>query len=89
LEQATATALVEAGPLYLKSVVLTPAAAVATVTIEDSAAGGGTDLLSLQAAANGNSAVWTSGEKDGVYFATGVHATIAGAGALLTLEYEK
>lgn len=89
LEKIAATGLIEAGPLFLKSMVLTPAAAVATALLQDTAAGSGTDVISLQAAANGNSAAWQSADKDGVYFAAGLYLTLGGAGAAVSVEYEK
>ena len=46
-----ATGLVHTGRAWIRSVTLTPAAAVATLTIDDSLDGSGTDKLSLQAAA--------------------------------------
>jgi hypothetical protein len=89
LERASATGLIQAGPLYLKSVVLTPAAAAATASLQDTAAGGGTDVLSLAAAASGNGALWVSGDPDGVYFGAGLYLTLSGAGALVSVEYEQ
>jgi hypothetical protein len=89
LERAAATGLIQAGPLYLKSVVLTPAAALSTASLQDSAAGGGTDVISLQAAASGSSAVWTAGDPDGVFFGTGLYLTLSGAGAAVSVEYEQ
>lgn len=89
LERITSTALVEAGPVFLKSVVLTPAAAKSTVVIEDSAAGSGTALLSLQAAADGASAVWQSPDSEGVLFSAGIYATLAGTGAAVSIEFER
>lgn len=89
LERANATGLVQPGPLYLLSVVLTPAAAVATAAFQDTSAGGGTDVISLQAAANGGSAIWTSNSDDGVYFGTGLYLTLSGAGAAVSVEYEQ
>ena len=88
LKRVNATALIHTGPARIKSIVLTPAAAVATLTIDDSLDGSGTDALSLQAAASGNSAVWRTGDQDGAYVSIGIHATLAGAGALVTIEYE-
>lgn len=89
LEKVSATGLIEAGPLYLKSFVVTPAAAVATGSLQDTAAGGGTDLITVQAAASGSSVAWTSGNDDGVYFGAGLYLTLSGAGASAAVEYEK
>src|SRR5262245_29025983 len=83
--QIAATGTFKADFTQVKLVVLTPAAAVATVVIRDGGAGG-TTRLSLQAAANGNSVVWTS-IGDPMTFGTDVHTTIAGAGALVDIGY--
>jgi len=88
LERASATGLIQAGPLWLKSVALQGGSANSTALLQDSSAGGGTDVLGL-AAVIGSSAVWTSGDKLGVYFKTGLYLTLAGAGAALTVEYEQ
>jgi hypothetical protein len=71
--------------IVVYSITLTAAAAAATVTIDDSAGGAGTDLISL-AAPIGGSVQWHAGDVSGVIFLANVHATLAGAGALLTLE---
>jgi hypothetical protein len=89
LKRATATGLIQAGGLYLKSVVLTPAAALSTAKLQDSAAGGGTDVISLQAAASGASAIWSAGDNDGVYFGAGLYLTLSGASAEVTVEFEQ
>ncbi len=89
LERASATGLIEAGPLYLKSFILTPAAATSVASLQDTAAGGGTDVIKLQAAANGSSPIWKCGDPDGVYFALGLYLTLSGASADVTVEYEK
>ena len=88
LERATATALIQAGPLYLKSVALQGGSANSTALLQDTAAGGGTDVLGLAALANA-SACWTSGDKLGVYFKNGLYLTLAGAAAAVTVEYEQ
>lgn len=85
LKQVTATGDVVAGPVMLRSVVLTPAAAVSTLEVRDDSTG---DVrLSLQAAANGGSAVWVAGDGGGVLFSTSVHATLTGASASASFEY--
>lgn len=87
LRQVTATGQAAVGPVRLKSAVLTGAAAAATADLDDSLAGAGVDLLSLSAPAGGT-ASWTSGDPDGVFFGTALHATLTGAGAKLSIEYE-
>lgn len=89
LGRATATGDVVAGRRTLHSVVLTPAAAVATLDIRDGS--GGAVLLSLQAAANGSSVIWAAGsprgQEAGLPFGSSIHATLAGAGASVTVEH--
>ena len=87
LARATATGDVETGKGYLKSVTVTPAAAVATVDVR-LASSAGAIVLSLQAAANGASVTWVSADSEAVYFAGALHATLAGAGASASFEYE-
>lgn len=85
LTQVAATGDVVTGSTFVHSIVLTPAAAVATLEIRDGAAGA--VRVKLQAAANGNSATWTSGDHEGVLFSSTVHATLSGAGAVAAAEY--
>lgn len=72
--------------MFLRSVTLTPAAAVATLTVKTGGASG-TALLTLQAAASGASVSWQAGGKGGVAF-DGVYADIGGAGAAASFELE-
>ena len=81
----SSTALVIAGPVYLLSLHIT-ATATATALIQDTAAGGGTDIMKLGCVANGADN-WVAGAAAGVYFANGIYATLAGAGIILTTEY--
>ena len=91
LTKAAATGNVVTGPGQLHSVILTPAAAVATVDVRLDGSGG-TVVASLQAAANGGSVVWQAvGEArgaagNGVRFGGPLHLTIAGASASVTVE---
>ena len=76
----TSDAVVSAKGGRIGSVVLTPAAAVSTLILYDNAsAASGTVLLSLQAAANGNSAIFAP--TDAIAFSNGVYADIGGSGA--------
>lgn len=90
LKKVTATGDVAAAgaggnPRRLLGVILTPAAAVASVDVRD---GDGTTVLaSLQAAANGASATWQAGDPNGVPCMAAIHATLAGTGASATFEY--
>lgn len=76
----TADAIVRAGNGRIASVVLTPAAAVATLILYDNAsAASGNKILTLQAAANGGSVVFTP--PDSVIFTAGCYADIGGTDA--------
>ena len=88
LERATGTGLIQAGPLWLKSVILQGGSANSTALLQDTAAGGGTDLLGL-AAVIGTSEGWQAGGREGVYFKTGLYLTLSGTGAAVTVEYEQ
>lgn len=83
LRQVSATGDVITGVRRLYGVVLTPAAALSTLEVRDGS--GGPVLLTLQAAAGGSSVV--SGLGEGVQFATAIHATLSGAGALAAFHY--
>jgi hypothetical protein len=87
LYRATATGAAFTGKGYLKSVALEGGSANSTVQVRDNTSGSGTVILSL-AAVIGSSAVWSSGDPDGVFIGTGVHVTLAGAGAAVTVEVE-
>lgn len=88
LERATATANLQSGPLWLRSVVLQGGSANSTVLIQDTTDGSGSNIFGLAALAN-DSAVWHSTDKNGVYFKAGLYATLAGTGAAVTVEYEQ
>lgn len=79
---ATEQARTANAPAILKSVSLSPAAAVSTLTVREGGATG-TIRLVLQAAASGAT---VERLLDNVVFATGVHITLAGAGATATVE---
>jgi hypothetical protein len=74
----TATGDISVGPATLHRVVLTPAAAVATAVIKEGGSGG-TTVMALQAAANGNSVV-----VEGPFFIQDPHVTLGGAGVLFS-----
>ncbi len=87
LKRVVATGLAQAGPCWLKSATLASAAAASTALIQDSAAGGGTDVLGL-AAPIGDTALWQCGDEEGVWFSAGVFVTLTGASAGLSIEIE-
>ena len=81
----TSSAVVKSAPGQLVAVVLSPAAATATLTIYDNTTGSGTILVALQGAANGSSSVWSPTIP---YSAkTGIYAAISGSGATATVVY--
>lgn len=71
-------------PAVLRSVVLTAAAATSTVIIKDGSSGAA--RLTLSAVAN-TSVVWNAGP-DGVHFGTAIHATLSGASAVASFEFD-
>lgn len=73
----TSDSQVVTGPGRVGAVVLTPAAAKASLVLYDNTAASGTVLLTLQAAADGNSVV----VQLPFVFSTGVYADIGGSGA--------
>ncbi len=82
---ATGDVVVTTKVAFVHSVVLTPAAATATLVVRTGGASG-TIKLTLQAAADGPSAVWSAGHDAGALFPNGVHVTLTGAGALVDVE---
>jgi len=87
LKAVAATAKIADGPLFLKSLTLTGGSDAATVLVQDTAAGGGTDVIKLAAAA-GVVANWVSGDADGVLFSVGLYVTVAGTTPSVCAEYE-
>lgn len=80
----SATGTFKATPTAVKAVTITAAAAAATVIIRDGGAGG-TVRISLNAPVGASSSV--AYLYDPVWFATDVHCTIGGAGALVDIGY--
>jgi len=87
LIRVTGTGAAYSGKCILKSVALQGGSANSTALVQDTTAGGGTDVLGL-AAVIGSSAVWRSGDDDGVPFTAGVYVTLAGTGASCSIEVE-
>jgi len=81
----SATGNVTTTQTSIRTVVLTPAAAVATLVLRDGGSGG-TVILNLQASANGDSVVCNFQDDDlpvpTVTSGVGLHATLGGAGAV-------
>lgn len=67
-------------PAYVTAVILIGGSDEATVTLDDSADGGGEDRIALKVAANTTKTVFL-GDK-GVTFDTAVYSTITGTGAV-------
>jgi len=87
LKNVSATGVIKTGKGVLKSVALQGGSANSTVSVRDDTSGSGTVILSL-AAVIGNSATWTAGDRQGVPFVNGIHVTLAGTGAAVSVEYE-
>lgn len=87
LKSATATGALISGDARLKSAALMGGSAAATLVLDDSTDGTGTVELRL-AAGIGTTAVWTAADPEGVLFGTGIYATLTGAGAAVSIEYE-
>jgi hypothetical protein len=89
LESAVATAKIQDGNLWLKSVTLAAGADAATVIIDDSTDGSGTDLLKLAAPA-GETATWVTGDRgEGVFIGNALYATITGTTPFVSFEFEQ
>lgn len=84
--QAVGTNVITARPAILKSVILNPSAAAASVIIYDNAtAASGTVLVSILAVLSGSSTTWQC--DDGVVANNGLVAVVAGTGATAILHY--
>ena len=77
--EVTGDALVKSGPGRIAAVVLTPAAAVASLILYDNTSAAGNIVATLQAAANGNSVVLSL--PGAISFTKGLYADIGGSGA--------
>lgn len=82
IKQLSATGDVVTVDTHLRAVVLTAAAATATVVVK-AGGSGGTTVLSLSAVANTSVSV----PLQDVFCDAGVHATLAGSGALASFVY--
>jgi len=87
LKNVSATGVIKTGKGVLKSVALQGGSANSTVAVRDGVDGTPAVILAL-AAVIGNSATWTAGDRQGVPFVTGLHVTLAGTGAAVSVEYE-
>lgn len=85
ITEKTSAGAIKTSPGHLVSLVLTPAAAVATVTLYDNTAASGTVLVSLQAAANGNSVPFAPPR--GIAF-NACYLDISGSGAKAYVQSE-
>ena len=85
LVQVAATGDVVSGQRRLHSVVLSPAAAASAVEIRDGS--GGAIRLTLKPVANGASIPWAAADRSGIPFTSAIHATLAGASAVASVEY--
>lgn len=76
------------GNAYLKSVTLTAGSDAATVVIDDSTDGSGTDLLTLKAP-TGTTVEWQARDDGGVFFTTAIYCDLTGTAPVVTCEYEE
>ena len=67
-------------PSWVTSVILVAGSAAATLTLNDSDDGTGTDIITVKALANDSKPVYIGNK--GVRFAEGIYSTIAGSGAV-------
>ena len=72
-------------PARVPSLILFAAAAEATVTLNDSTDGSGTDRIAVKVGANDSKPVFLGNK--GVRFDIGVYSTITGAGAVAYIYY--
>lgn len=88
LVQVTASGAAYTGGCRLKSAHLTAGSGAAgSAILDDSTDGTATDLLKL-AAPTGGGDNWASPDSEGVLFTTGVYVTLAGTGAMASVEIE-
>ncbi len=72
-------------PSYISAVLLVGGSAASTLTLNDSADGGGTDRIGLKAAAN--ITVFLPFPGTGITFDTAVYSTITGSGAVAYIYF--
>lgn len=74
---------------WLKSIILdTDGTNAASVIVRNGDKTGGTAKASLRTPGAGPSAVWSAGDKRGVYLPDGLGVDVTGTGAACTVEYE-
>jgi len=81
IRQVSATGAVETATSYVRTVVLTAAAAAATVELRGGSDGTGDVLLTVKAPVQTTTVV----PLGGAIFPGGIHATLTGAGALASI----
>lgn len=80
-----ATGAVKAAPGFVHVISLAAGSAAATVILDDSTAGGGTNVWRMAAAANDGDSVTFDPP---IFFAVGIYATLSGTGATVSVAYE-
>lgn len=83
IKQVSATGDVTTDDAYLRTVVLTGGSAASTLTVK-AGGSGGTTILTLKAAID---TVAPAVELPDAFCSGGIHATLAGAGAVATFAY--
>lgn len=86
MKEVSATGTVVSSRAPVHSVILSAGIDAASVVLRDGG-GAGTVKVTLKAAA-GTSAVWNAGDRQGVDFATDVHATITGTTPTVDVEFD-
>ena len=81
----SATGAIKSGAGFLYAITLQGGSANSTVVLNDSLAGAGTDVYSLAAVLATSQSVTFNPP---IHFATGIYATLAGAGAIVSVAYE-
>lgn len=81
LTATTGNDITTATPIRIMKISITPAAAAVTLVVANAATVTGSDLIHMQAAANGNTAVLDLGP-NGIRFGTGISYTLSGSGGL-------
>lgn len=85
IKETGATGTVKVGPVYLHSVTFSGGDAGGnTCEVRD---GDGTAVRITLKAAQGTSASWTAGSRQGVLFSTAIHHSHSGTGSIASYEY--
>jgi hypothetical protein len=84
-KHSTSSEIVKSGPGVLYEVMLSPAAALCTLTVYDNTAASGDIICAMQGVANGESRSFHP--HGGVAFSKGVYVELSGAGATVSTAF--